>query len=64
MPQWLMQKNDIEKCNIYISWRKKNKLNDHFSQFSNFADTAVLQCTAAYTCLTEDGNAVKSDNTL
>ena len=39
-----MQRKDIENgLSIYIEGRKK--LDDHFSQFSNFADSAVLLCT-------------------
>ena len=36
-------KNDIEKCITYPGERNK-KLQGRFSQFSNFADTAVLPC--------------------
>ena len=32
---------------LYIL-KRENKLNDRFSQLSNFAGTAVLKCTAVY----------------
>ena len=43
---------------LYPEGRKK-KLNHRFSQFSNFADTAVLLCTAVLTSVArlEKGNS-------
>ena len=46
VPQWFMQKNDIENAVSTCPGGRKKKLNDRFSQFSNFADTVFLPCTA------------------
>ena len=50
-----MQKNDIENAISMYPEGRKIKLNGRFSQFSNFAHTAVLLCTAEQMAASNEG---------